>query len=144
MDFGYINIEDVEVKVKVENETKTAKIPLMKSIDGFTILKLCPLSMGGFSNEKLMNLTEKQETEIRKTEHQIMKDIVKNYFPPDWEIILDRLPYFDFLSLLDVLLLGEKLRTEEEVIKDFGVNSPQYILWKATHPEIEEKKKKKK
>lgn len=134
MDFGYINTEDIEIKVITEHGEKICKVPLLKAIDGFTILKSCPLSMGRIDDERLNNMSEEEETTIRKTEHQIMKKILLNYFPKDWEVILDRMPYFDFLALLNVLMAGEKDRTEEEVIKDYGKNSPQHLLWIATHP----------
>ena len=144
MDFGYINTDDIEIKVKTEHGEKSASVSLLKSIDGFTILKLCPLSMGRFDDEKLNNLSEKEEMEIRKTEHQTMKEILMKYFPEDWEIILDRMPYFDFLSMLNVLMSGEKDRTEDEVVADYGKNSPQHLLWIATHPGTEKKTKKNK
>ena len=143
MDFGYINTEKIEIKVKTEHGEKVCKVPLLKSIDGFTILKSCPLSMGRFDEEKLNNMDEAEEIQIRKTEHQIMKKLLMDYFPEDWEVILDRMPYFDFLAMLNVLMSGEKDRTEDEVIADYGKNSPQHLLWIATHPFAKDEKERK-
>lgn len=144
MDFGYINIEEIDIKVKTEHGEMKCKVPLLKSIDGFEILKLCPLSMGRYSEEKLNNMSESEDIKIRKEEHQIMKKILLPYFPSDWEKVMDRMPYFDFLAMLNILMSGEKERTEDEVIKDYGKNSPQHMLWMATHPEVGIKENKKK
>ena len=140
MDFGYINIEKLTVRATVEDGPIECKVDLLPMVDGFNILRLCPLSMGSMSDNDIEKLSKEEEIKIRKEEHNIMLNIIIPLFPDNFIPIIKRLPYADFLSLVSQLMSGEKDRTEEEVISDYGKNSPQHLLWIITHPEAKKSK----
>ena len=135
MDFGYINIEKLEVSATIESGKKKCEVDLLSMIDGFNLIRNCPLSLGQIPADKLDKMTEREQAEIRKREHEYMLKMIEPYFPDDWKKILRRIPYFDFLGLVMRMLSGEKDRTEAEVVEEYGKNSPQHLFWLATHPE---------
>ena len=149
MDLGYITTKGIEVSAIVNREKKVFELGLINTPDGFEILQRCPLSFGQFSENEMNELGKEAEIELRKKEHLIIVNMIKKYSPEDFHKILDRVPYFDTLELLQKMMSGEDEISEETVIEDYGKDSPQYKLWllmnnrfgEVVDNEIETKKK---
>ena len=129
MDLGYINTSTVEVKATVNGEKKTFELGLLSTPDGFETIQKCPLSFGQLSEREVENLGKDNEIQLRKEEHLFIIDTIKKYASDDFYPILERVPYFDCIELLQKLMSGEDVIDEKTVIEDYGKNSPQHKLW---------------
>jgi len=143
-DLGYINVADITFKAVTEDGPVEVSVPLLSTPDGFEILRRCPLSFGQLGKSQIEALGEEKEIELRREEHRWLLAKIERGFPESFRPVLARVPYFSFLRMVDLLLRGERERTEAEIVRDYGKDSAQHVLWRLTHanaePEPAEKK----